>query len=163
VSVLLDDLLADDALWAVQARFRWVEENQGRDASLDIWAGKPIALHVGRVVERWESADRFDGTIQRRVHPGATLVRNTEAFRRVVDVLGLSCAVRMSADPAHAGFLDTFGLASAAMEAAGYRYALSRATVHHFFMASYDDQHVAARAADCRQRLARFVDGSVVD
>jgi hypothetical protein len=156
VSVLVDDLAADEELWAVQARFRWTEENHGADASLDIWAGRPIDLRVGRSIDRWDDVDGFTGTIQRRCHPGATLVRNSEMFRRVANVVGFACAVRMSADPAHGGFLDTFGLACAAMEAAGYRYRLSRATVHHFFMASYDRERIQARETDARTRLSRF-------
>jgi hypothetical protein len=156
VSTMLDDLTSDEELWAVQARFRWTEENNGRDTSLDIWAGRPIDLRVGRAIDRWDDVTAFGGTIQRRCHPGATLIRNTDLFRGVAGIVGFSCAVRMSADPDHAGFLDTLGLASAAMGAHGYRYGLSRTTVHHFFMASYDDEHVAAREADARERLNRF-------
>jgi hypothetical protein len=160
VSVLVDDIDADEQLWAVQARFRWSEGNTGKNSSLDIWAGRPIDLKVGRSIDRWDDADGFKGAIQRRCHPGATLVRNTQLFRRVADVVGFACAVRMSGDPQYAGFFDTFGLASAAMEAAGYRYGLSHTTVHHFFMASYDKEHVAAREADARNRLRRFESAS---
>lgn len=158
VGTMLDDLGSDPALWAVQARFRSTERSHGEGASLDIWAGRPISVHVGA---DWGSGmdERplgVVGHIYPRVHPGCTLVANTPAFRRAVETVGLACAVIISQDEGAGGFLDTMGLASAAMTVAGYRYALSRATVHHFFNASYDDKHVAAREADCRERLARF-------
>jgi hypothetical protein len=156
VSTLAADLEADDELWAVQARFRFSETRDGPGGSLDIWAERAVVLKVGHAIDQWENVSSLEGTIQRRCHPGATLCANTPLFRRVADVIGFSTAVRLSADSAHGGFFDTFGLASAAMAAAGKRYALSRATVHHFFMASYDDQHTKARRIECERRLARF-------
>jgi hypothetical protein len=160
VSTLAADLEADDELWAVQARFRFSEERDGPGGSLDIWAGRPIALKVGRAIDRWDDVNGFDGSIQRRCHPGATLCANTSLFRRVTEVIGFSTAVRLSADSEHGGFFDTLGLASAAMAANGKRYGLSRATVHHFFMASYDDQYTEARRVECERRLKRFQPGS---
>jgi GT2 family glycosyltransferase len=156
VDLMVTDIASDEALWAVQARFRWTEEHNGDGTSLDIWAGKPISLRVGRTVEQYDNSDTIEGTIAARCHPGCTLIGNSQAFRRVADIVGFSCAVRLSQDSSHAAFFDTLGLASAAMQAAGYRYGLSRAVVHHFFNASYDDQHVKAREADLEQRLARF-------
>jgi hypothetical protein len=50
VSVLVDDIDADEQLWAVQARFRWSEGNTGKNSSLDIWAGRPIDL--SRAIDR---------------------------------------------------------------------------------------------------------------
>jgi hypothetical protein len=47
-------------------------------------------------------------------------------------------------------------MVSTVMGAVGYRYALSEVLVHHFFTASYDKVHVAAREADARRRLERF-------
>lgn len=157
VATMRADLVSDDTLWAVQARFRWTEQNRGEGSSLDIWAGRPVGLRVGHWDDDFGAEPQgFRGRIWPRCHPGCTLVRNTAVFRDVAESIGFSCSVLMSQDRSLAGFLDTFGLASQAMRIAGYRYALSRATVHHFFMASYDTQHVAAREADCRARLARF-------
>ncbi len=156
VTTMTAEVAADDDVWAVQARFRWAEENRGEGASLDIGAGSDIALKVGRASARLDETKGFDGTIQRRCHPGATLCPNSPLFRRVAEHVGFSTAARVSADTQHAGFFDTFGLASAAMTAAGKRYVLSRATVHHFFTASYDDEYAAKRKADCVERLERF-------
>jgi hypothetical protein len=156
VSTLVADLEEDDELWAVQARFKFSEARDGPGGSLDIWAGRPIALKVGRAIDRWDDVNVLDGSIQRRCHPGATLCANTRLFRRVAEVIGFSTAVRLSGDSEHGGFFDTLGLASAAMATSGKRYALSRATVHHFFMASYDDQHKEARRIECERRLERF-------
>jgi hypothetical protein len=156
ISTLAADLAADDELWAVQARFRFSEMRDGPGGSLDIWAGRPVVLKVGNAIDRWEHQNGFEGSIQRRCHPGATLCANTPLFPRVAQVIGFSTAVRLSADSEHGGFFDTLGLASAAMATNGRRYALSRATVHHFFMVSYDDQHTEARRIECERRLKRF-------
>ena len=153
---MLDELVADDSLWAIQARFSSVEAKYGEGSSLDIWAGRPIEVVAAEW--SWDPDSRMPimGSIKPRCHPGATLVRNAPILRRVAEGIGFHCALTMSQDTGLAGFYDTLGLASAVMTAASYRYTLSSAVVHHFFNASYDDVHVAARERDCRARLARF-------
>jgi glycosyltransferase involved in cell wall biosynthesis len=155
VQTMIAELDADPTRWAVQARFTSAEAKE-TDSSLDIWAGREFKTQL--VDWSWDPDSKVpvEGTIHRRVHPGATLVRNTALFRGVADHVGFSSLVVIAADPEMGGFHDTFGMASAVHRAAGFEYALSAVRVHHFFMASYDKVHVAAREWDCRQRLARF-------
>ena len=156
---MVDELEADPGLWAVQARFSSTEAREP-GASLDIWAGRDYRVVLGEFDfgEGWRDDSRtaVTGTIHRRCHPGATLVRNSDLFQGLAAGIGFSSAVMIAADPAIGGFYDTFGLVSAGMGAAGYHYGLSSVRVHHFFMASYDQVHVVAREADCRRRLSRF-------
>lgn len=156
VQTMLAELEADSTLWAVQARFSSAETRE-EGSSLDIWAGRPFEVMLGNWSWDEEARVPVKGTIHRRCHPGATLVRNTELLRGLAEHIGFSSLVNIAGDPDVGGFFDTFGIASAAMAAAGYRYALSSVRVHHFFMASYDKVHVAAREWDARQRLKRLI------
>lgn len=155
VQVMLAELLDDASLWAVQTRFSSAESKE-EGSSLDIWAGRPFEATLGNW--SWDETSRVpvSGVIHRRCHPGATLVRNSGLFQGIAHRIGFSSLVVIAGDPEVGGFYDTFGMTSAAMEAAGYRYDLSQARAHHFFMASYDKVHIAAREWDCRQRLRRF-------
>ena len=155
LQTMLAELQEDASLWAVQARFSSVE-SKDEGSSLDIWAGRPFEVTLENW--SWDETSRVpvSGVIHRRCHPGATLVRNSELFQGVANRIGFSSLVVIAGDSDVGGFYDTFAMASAAMEAAGYRYDLSQARAHHFFMANYDKVHVAAREWDCRQRLRRF-------
>lgn len=155
VQTMVAELVTDQTLWAVQARFSSAEVRE-EGSSLDIWAGRPFEAMLGNWVWDEDSRVPVKGTIHRRCHPGATLVRNSDFFLGLAHRVGFSSAVVIGGDPDVGGFFDTFGLTSAVMAAAGYRYALSVVRTHHFFMASYDKVHVAAREWDCRQRLKRF-------
>lgn len=156
VDLMVEDLDADDSLWAVQARFRTAEARRA-DGTLDVNAGgAPVALDVRRRDHAWTGTYPVAGRIQSRCHPGATLVRNTPTLRRLADLIGFSTAAVLSADPTVAGFHDTFGLATTTMAVHGLGYGLSRATVHHFFCVSYDLDKRDASAVDGRARLQRF-------
>ena len=80
VAVMLEEISADAGLWAVQARVRWLEENRGKGASLNIWTGRPVDLKVATSVTGWDQVQQIRGQIRPRVHPGCTLVRNIERF-----------------------------------------------------------------------------------
>ncbi|WP_018639527.1 glycosyltransferase family protein [Parafrankia elaeagni] len=159
LGVMLADLAAEPDLWAVQARFHWLEQHQGAGASLDIWAGRRHEL--------WASvglppARSFPGVHKRRCHPACTLVANTPVFRRVADIIGLSAGLILSVDERFAGFADTLGPASLALETHGLRYALSDAVVGHHHGVTYHDpaNPVDAKRAECRQRLTALRAGS---
>ncbi|AEH10078.1 hypothetical protein FsymDg_2735 [Candidatus Protofrankia datiscae] len=116
LGVMLTDLAARPDLWAVQARFHWLESNHGPGTSLNIWAGRHQRLWAGI----GQPPDRpFPGSHKRRCHPACALVANTPTFRRVTDIIGLSAALIISVDERLAGFADTLGLASLAMETHG--------------------------------------------
>ena len=139
--------------WAVQAAFHWAEENRGAGASLDIGSGdeRMMTLRNGRV-------QGYRG--KPRCHPGCALIRNSEAFQRVAETVGFSCAEVVSGDPDVGGFHDTMGLASHAMGAHGWEYFLSSARVVHYFNVSYDENTAltAEKMQDCRRRLASLRD-----
>lgn len=159
LGIMLADLAAEPDLWAVQARFHWLEQHQGPGASLDIWAGRRHEL--------WASiglppARSFPGVHKRRCHPACTLIANTPVFRRVADIIGLSAGLILSADERFAGFADTLGPASLALETHGLRYALSDAVVGHYHGVTYHDpaNPVDTKRAECRQRLTALRAGS---
>ncbi|MEQ7127635.1 hypothetical protein ABN034_24215 [Actinopolymorpha sp. B11F2] len=155
VGVMLAELASRPDVWAMQARFAWAEENRGLGSSLTVEAGPTQQL--------WANIDGasvgpFAGPYKPRCHPALALVPNTAAFRKVADIIGLSAALIIAADPSTAGFADTFGLASLVMQTHGLRYALSEVTVGHYYGVSYEDsdQPVAGKIVDCRQRLAEL-------
>ena len=74
----------------------------------------------------------------------------------MADIVGLSAALIIAADPEVAGFADTFGLATLAMRTHGLHHRLSAATVGHYHGVSYQDpdQPLGGKLDDCRRRLA---------
>ncbi len=98
----------------------------------------------------------FPGQHRPRCHPALALVINSDVFRRVADVIGLSAAMVISATEQIAGFADTLGLATMVMQTHGLEHVLSDATVGHYHGVSYADpsQPIGNKLADCRQRLA---------
>ena len=155
VGTMLTELTNQPEVWAVQARFAWAEEHRGRGASLTIEAGPPQQL---RACIDGASAGPFTGRYKPRCHPALALVTNTTVFRKVTDIIGLSAAVIIAADPSTAGFADTFSLTSLVMQTHNLRHALSEVTVGHYYGVSYNDpdQPVDDKIADCRRRLAQL-------
>lgn len=155
VGVMHDELSARPDVWAVQARFAWLEKHGGPGSSHDIWAGRRQQLRVeidGAV------AGPFPGGHKARCHPAVALVANTPVFRRVADVIGLSAGVIIAADQSIAGFADTLGPATLAMTTHNLRHVLSEVTVEHYHGVSYDDptQPIGGKLDDCRGRLAEL-------
>ena len=70
-------------------------------------------------------------------------MRNTPIFRRVVDLIGCSCATYHWADRDE--FLDTFKLLTRVMLTHGLRHIHSSALVQHFFCTSYEWDDPATR------------------
>ncbi|MFC7620884.1 hypothetical protein [Microlunatus sp. GCM10028923] len=147
------ELAAAPNAWAVQARFAWLEEHEGPGSSQDPWRGRPQRLRVA--IDDVDTGN-FPSRHKTRCHPAFALVRNTESFRRVADIIGLSSGVIISADPELAGFADTFGPATLAMQTHGLDHLLSGATVGHYHGVSYQDpnQPLGGKLDDCRRRLA---------
>ncbi|HZC27135.1 MAG TPA: hypothetical protein VE287_08920 [Actinopolymorphaceae bacterium] len=155
VGAMLTEVTSQPDVWALQARFAWAEENRGRGSSLTIEAGPTQQLSA---CIDGASVGPFAGPYKPRCHPALALVPNTPVLRTVVDIVGLSAAVIIAADPATAGFADTFGLTSLVMQTHNLRYALSEVTVGHYYGVSYNDpqQPVESKIADCRRRLAEL-------
>lgn len=148
-------------LWAVQARFVWAEDHFGPGGSLDVSAGTPLDVRTEVLMGRTTFRNEFSGRFQPRCHPGCTLVRCSPVFRAVVKHVGLAPAIVISPDENRAGVHDTFALASSAMASHGLRYALSSATVLHFFGVSYEGAHdVPQKSRECERLLAKVRNAS---
>lgn len=153
VDRMAEELEADPQAWAVQARFYWIEEHQGAGQSFDLWTGRIQQLQAAI---DGATAGPFPGQHKSRCHPAFALVANTSIFRRVADVIGLSAAVIISSDRTVAGFADTFGLATLAMQTHNLKHVLSEVTVGHYHGVTYRDpnQPLGGKLDDCRERLA---------
>lgn len=146
---MIIELEAAEDVWAVQARFSWIEENEGTGRSFDHWDGRIQQLRAG--IDDTEVGP-FPGAHKPRCHPAFALVENSPIFRRVADVIGLSAALVIATDTSVAGFADTFGLATLTMQTHGLRHTMSEVTVGHYFGVTY--QPLGGKLDDCRERLA---------
>jgi hypothetical protein len=155
VWTMLDEAVAHPDVWAIQARFRSTEQDDGADSSLDIWAGQEQRVWVGMRESTGPHDYPIAGTRKGRCHPACALVVNSEDFRRVAEIVGLSGAIIVSQDPLLAGFHDTLGLASQVMSVLRLRYILSEIAVIHFFYVSYerDPAMAAAKLEECMRHL----------
>jgi hypothetical protein len=155
VGVMLGELTAEPDIWAVQARFAWVEDDGGPGASYNIWSGRVQQLRTsidGAV------AGPFPGEHKPRCQPGLALIANTPVFRRVADIIGLSAGVTMAADESIAGFADTLGPATLVMATHELRHVLSAVTVGHYHCVTYPsgDNPLDWKLDDCHRRLAEL-------
>lgn len=74
-----------------------------------------------------------------RLHPCCALIANTETFRSVTELVGLSCARLLYAD--HEQFLDTFELMTKIMRTHRLRHVIADDTlIMHAFAVSYPDE-----------------------
>jgi hypothetical protein len=155
VGTMLTEVANQPDVWAMQARFAWAEEYRGRGSSLVTEAGPTQQLTF---CIDGASVGPFSGPYKPRCHPALALVPNTPIFRNVADIIGLSAALIIAADPATGGFADTFALASLVMQTHNLRHAVSEVTVGHYYGVSYEDsnQPVEGKIADCRRRLAEL-------
>ena len=96
-----------------------------------------------------------------RLHPCCALVRNTPLFRRVVDLIGLSCAKYLWAEREE--YLDTFKLMTRVMQTHQQRHIFSSALVQHFFAVSYQwdtEEHNQIKARLRDNKLAELRAGT---
>jgi GT2 family glycosyltransferase len=91
-----------------------------------------------------------------RLHPCCALVRNTPLFRRVVDLIGLSCVKYLWAEREE--YLDTFKLMTRVMQTHEQRHIFSSAMVLHFFAVSYPWDTEAANQIKARMRDERLAE-----
>jgi hypothetical protein len=154
VWTMFDELTGADDLWAVQARYHWIERHVGEGRSLDIWAGTPQDLWIG-IGHTPDHA--FIGRHGARCNPFCTLVRNSDVFLRVAETVGLSAAVTIAQDEEVGGFADTLGPASRALTTHGLRYELSSASVTHF--AGVTHLSVETEVEPKRRECLRLLEG----
>ena len=76
-----------------------------------------------------------------------SLVANTPLFRRVVETVGLSPAIRFGVG--RATYYDTFSLMTNVMATHGQHVIVSSKTINHFTQVSYVPEHRAPKDRDC--------------
>lgn len=142
VSALVHQLNSSSRCFAVQARIRLF-----------------VTEVLGKEVTQRDHVVRADGTRIRvfpRPHPFCLLVRDSPAFRGVVEHVGLSGVTRHAVTDAHAGFYDTFGMAAAAMRTHGLDWEVSEVPVLHYAQGSMrgdPDDLMRLKDEDCVRRL----------
>ncbi|WP_020576091.1 hypothetical protein [Actinopolymorpha alba] len=87
-----------------------------------------------------------------RLHPCCALIRNTPAFRRVVEEVGLSCATLMEGDESQ--YLDTCELMTRIMRTHGLHHVIVETLVLHAFGVSYPNAWQNLLAAKQERRDA---------
>ncbi len=161
VWTMIDELdAAPPEVWAIQARYHWIEANVGAGASLDVWSG-----HHQRI---WASVEAppegfFEGLHKPRCNPFCAVIRNSDVFLRVATTLGLSASVVISQDETVGGFADTLGLASLALATHGLRYELSSMAVTHFAGVTHLDpeEEIVPKRRECARLLQAYRAGSI--
>lgn len=140
-----NELDADPNLFAMQPRMtvNGIDELPGSGWQINI--GSPIDLQASIAGQPTET---FHGLLQPRCHPGCALIKNSPAFRRVVEHIGFSTAWLFGETLPMRGFYDTFALLCLVMKTHELGYALSTTLVQHLFSVSYNDE-----AIDWKQRV----------
>jgi hypothetical protein len=83
-----------------------------------------------------EVRQRNPDIMDARLHPCCALVKNTEVFQKVVEVIGLHAFQSLWANSDE--YLDTFKLMTRVMGTHRQRHIISSKMIIHFFAVSYD-------------------------
>lgn len=97
---------------------------------------------------------RYSQLIMPRCSPVCCLVSNTPVFRRVVEAVGLTPALRFGVESV--AFHDTFSLMTHVMATHGQPFIVSSKTIQHFTQAAYMPEHRAVKDRDCRLLLGEL-------
>jgi hypothetical protein len=124
IGAMRDELDADAGAWGVGARMSW---DGVREMPAERIAGNPDLYAA-------------------RLHPCCALVRNMPVFRRVVEEIGLGCAKLLH--PEGEEYVDTFKLATKAMQTHSLRHIRSSRLILHFFNVSYEPMEAKERRRD---------------
>ena len=149
VATMAAELESDPRLFAVQAR---QADEHGTDLE------QPFSPWTREIEERvpelpdgsWSAPARFVVTLGDRAHPFCTLVRNTAAVRRAVDLIGLSPA--MTQCERGGRWWDTLGLFTQVMRTHGLDWRYSTRQVGHFGNVSWSNEWSQPKA-ERRDRL----------
>jgi len=146
IRTMLQELApAEPAMFANQARIygyyagRIIEGRDGIPGSgpFDEQPGWPIVFENRQ----------YDSVVASRCSPVCSLVANTPVFRRVVETVGLSQAIRFGVG--RVTYHDTFSLMTHVMATHGQRFIVSSKTDNHFTQATYMAEHRAPKDRDC--------------
>lgn len=149
VATMADELESDLCLFAVQAR---QADEHGTDLE------QPFRPWTREIEERvrelpdgswWEPA-RFSVTFGDRAHPFCTILRNTPALRRAVDLIGLSPAMTQCEQGGR--WWDTLGLFTQVMRTHGLDWRYSTRQAGHFGNVSWTTEW-SQEKADRRDQL----------
>ena len=97
-----------------------------------------------------------------RLHPCCALIKNTDLFRRVVEVVGLTgvkyCWSKQDDQfPEECEkYLDTCELMTRVMGTHGLKHRVVAPMILHFFSVSYDDRWMDGKNARCQKMLAEY-------
>ncbi len=123
---------------------------EGRDGlpGTNYWEDKPDAWPI-----EFEGR-HYTNRYATRLSPVCSLVANTPLFRRVVDAVGLSQAIRFGIR--EVVYHDTFSLMTEVMATHGREFLVSSKQVNHFTQTTYLDAHRADRDRDCLALLGEL-------
>jgi hypothetical protein len=149
VSTMARELLADDGLWAVQARFSLdgaheLEGGSLYDAEEQSQTVGLASYRISTLTEeevlalRGEQLSRHRAYMAPRCNAACALLRNTATLRLIAREVGFSPAWVWSPVPELGGFYDTLALVTKVMRTHGLRFGLSSAMVIHFMGTSQD-------------------------
>ncbi len=126
----------------------------------------PSAFGVGPL-QSWEGKAEipqdFHAIIyEQRLHPCCALIRNTELFRHVVEIIGLTavkyCWSKRDGEFTHDcdEYVDTFELMTRVMKTHGQKHLIVPPMILHFFSVSYDPRYKAEKDQHCQAILAEY-------
>ena len=141
---------APNEIFAVQARIHGYylgRVYEGRDGipGTNYWEDTPAAWPI-----EFESRTYLN-RYATRCSPVCSLIANTPLFRKVVDTVGLSQAIRFGVGEVF--YHDTFSLMTHVMVTHGQQFVVSSRTVNHFTQTSYLDHERSSRDRDCQLML----------
>ena len=116
---------------------------EGRDGipGTNYWEDKEAAWPIE--FEGRHYANRY----ATRISPVCSLIANTPLFRRLVDTVGLSQAIRFGVGEVI--YHDTFSLMTHVMATHGQKFIVSSRTVNHFGQTTYVSDERSPRDRDC--------------
>jgi hypothetical protein len=153
VETMAAELESDPMLFAVQAR-QADEDGTDLEQPFTPWT-REIEERVRDLPDgRWSEPVRYPVTLGERAHPFCTLLRNTPAMRRTVELIGLSPA--MTQCERGGRWWDTLGLFTQVMRTHGLDWCYSTRQAGHFGNVSWTtewSQHKAERRDRLRAQL----------
>lgn len=154
IATMLAELRAAPAsTFGVQARiygYYLGRVYEGRDGipGTNYWEDKPAAWPI-------EFEDRhYTNRYATRMSPVCSLIANTPLFRRVVEAVGLSQAIRFGVGEVI--YHDTFSLMTHVMATHGQEFIVSSKTVNHFTQTTYLSAERPPRDRDCALLLGEL-------
>ncbi len=146
IRTMLDELIsAEPSIFANQARIAGYYAGrliEGRDATsgTDPYLEQPVSPIIC-------GNRQYDTCVASRCSPVCSLVTNTPLFRRVVETVGLSPALRLRVD--QATYYDTFSLMTHVMATHDKQAMVSAKTINHFTQVAYEPEYRPPKDRDC--------------